>query len=141
MPSLWFSPICDDILKRFLIWIATYQVGEIHSTREWVSPQDGSVQDKPTKYAHRVPWKEMELRYLTRILRDSNPQSHLTADFEEVLKLWKFGQLTTGGYRIMTLAFYKEDLEDVVKMLLKAKGIASDSIQDAAVPGKELFQL
>lgn len=141
MPSsLWFSPVCDDLLKRILIWVAMYEQGEVHTTREWVSPIDGSVIDKPTKYAHKIPWKESELGHLVRIMQEHDPKLPLTGDLEKVHRMWRSGQMMTGGYRVLTLIFYKADLEDILKVLYKAKHGEPDLAIEAQ-PGKEMFQL
>lgn len=158
---LWFAGICDDLLAKVAIWNQAYWYGEIHSTRKWLDPKTGQVVDKPTRMAHWIPFKELELDHLIRIVGILRPGSDLVRELEDVKKVWKYGKpvqgyrymrsywskvnLPQGLHRVIVMCFYPEHVKDILAMLVEAKTGQKSSALDTAVEaakqaGKDLFE-
>lgn len=150
--ALWFTPLCDEVYRKIAIWDAMYWIGEIHSTRKWVNPTSVQVEDKPTRMAHDIPFREIELDHLVRIVEALRPNSPLAIEVKEIKRLWKFGrplhgyklvrsywskiQLPSGIHRTVTVAFYPEHVKEILAVLNEAKAGQKDN----ARPGKDLFE-
>ena len=144
MTALWFSPICDQVLAKLVHWYRAYETGEVFATREWLN-LDGIKTDRPTKYLHRIGFKTAELRHLVRILAEQAPGSHLALDFEKVLAGLRRGQLYPGGVYVVKLAFYRDDIREVVALMMRAKGDRSQKLEEVLLrqneQGKDLFEM
>ena len=158
--ALWFAGPCDDLLIKVAIWDQAYWHGEIHSTRKWLDPLKGVI-DKPTRMAHYIPFREVELDHLIRIVEVMRPTSDLLAEIKDVRKVWKYGKpvqgfrymrsywskvaLPPGLHRVIIMAFYPEHVKDILALLTEAKTGQKNSKLEAAViaareAGKELFE-
>lgn len=157
---LWFGGVCDDLLFKVMIWGRAYWRGEVHSTRQFLE-LDGRVVDKPTKMAHDIPFREVELDHLVRIGQALKPDSPLLEELIRIKGMWKNGKavrgnkyfrnywakvnLPTGIHKVITLAFYPEHVNEIVNMLKQAKtGQRSTTlekiVQERQEQGKDLFE-
>lgn len=158
---LWFTPICDEVARKIAIWDKAYWLGEIHSTRQWLNPKSGDVENKPTRMAHDMPWRDVELDHLIRVIGSLRPDTPLLKELEEVRSIWKYGkpvmgfrlmksywsqiQLPKGIHRVLTMAFYPEHVKEILAILEEAKTGQKSASLEAAVEqarqeGKELFE-
>lgn len=158
---IWYTGICDDLYKKIAIWKSAYWVGEVHSTRSWLDPKSGQPVDKPTRMAHRVPFREIELDHLLRITEQLKPNSPLLEELREIRKMWKYAKpiqgfrymhsywskvpLPAGLHRSITLAFYPEHVNEIFDMLVEAKSGQKAQTADAAISskrseGKDIFE-
>lgn len=159
---MWYHGICDELLQKIALWNQTYwSCGEVHSTRKWLDPKSGQVQDKPTKVAHTIPFREVELEHLCRIVNSSRPGSQLSKELDGIRSIWRNGkpvvgnrynksfwsvvQLPTGIHRLITVCFYQEHVKEILEILSKARdGQKAETIdmqlQTAKESGKDLFE-
>ena len=154
MAGLWFKPVCDDLLGKIHRWWVNYERGEIFSTREWLD-REGNKVDKPTRYAYRIPFRPLEIQHLVSILEVLAPANSLTKDMKELhesmkhrfinLNLKNRPRLLPTGEWMITLAWYKADIEEVLTLLLEAKSGKSQTIESLAEQqkeqGKDLFEV
>jgi hypothetical protein len=153
MAGLWFKPVCDDLLGKIHRWWVNYERGEIFSTREWLD-REGNKVDKPTRYAYRTPFKPLEIQHLVSILEALAPANSLTKDMKELhesmkrrfnnLNLKNRPRLLATGEWVITLAWYKADIEEVLEILLRARDNRpsfEDTRKEQERSGKELFEL
>jgi hypothetical protein len=154
MAGLWFKPVCDDLLGKIHGWWVNYERGEIFSTREWLD-REGNKVDKPTRYAYRIPFRPLEVQHLVSILEALAPTNSLTKDMKELhesmkhrfinLNLKNRPRLLPTGEWMVTLAWYKADIEEVLTLLLEAKSGKSQTIESLAEQqkeqGKDLFEV
>ena len=154
MAVLWFKPVCDDLLGKIHRWWVNYERGEIFSTREWLD-REGNKVDKPTRYAYRIPFRPLEIQHLVSILEALAPANSLTKDMKELhesmkhrfinLNLKNRPRLLPTGEWMVTLAWYKADIEEVLTLLLEAKSGKSQTIESLAEQqkeqGKDLFEV
>lgn len=159
--ALWFSPICNELQGKIALWNAAYWYGEIHSTRKWLNPTSGQVEDKPTRMAHEIPLREIELDHLIRIVESLRPNSEIISELKEIKKIWKYGKpikgfrfqksywsnfiLPSGIHRILTMCFYPEHIKEILAILEEAKTgqkalVIETAIEKAKEAGKELFE-
>ena len=154
MAGLWFKPVCDDLLGKIHRWWVNYERGEIFSTREWLD-REGNKVDKPTRYAYRTPFRPLEIQHLVSILETLAPANSLTKDMKDLhesmkrrfnnLPLKNRPRLLATGEWVITLAWYKADIEEVLTLLLEAKSGKSQTVESLAeqqkAQGKELFEV
>jgi len=154
MAGLWFKPVCDDLLGKIHRWWVNYERGEIFSTREWLD-REGNKVDKPTRYAYRIPFRPLEIQHLVSILEALAPANSLTKDMKELhesmkhrfinLNLKNRPRLLPTGEWMVTLAWYKADIEEVLTLLLEAKSGKSRTIESLTEQqkeqGKDLFEV
>lgn len=154
MAALWFTPVCDDLLKKMARWLAGYEMGEVYSTRDWIA-MDGNKVDRPTRYLHRVAFKPVEWQHLTRIMETLAPKNELVKDLKAVeasmqrrftdMPVAKRPRLLTNGEWLIPLAYWKQDLEEAVAALLRAKTGQTETMETIAEQqkkdGKELFEV
>lgn len=159
---LWYSGVCDELYIKIAMWEHAYwNGGEIHSTREWLDPNSGQVVPKPTRMAHRVPLREVDLEHLIRIVGALKPDSEMLAELTEIKVMWKYAKpvhgyrythgywsaliLPKGIHRSITLAFYPEHVKELMELLKEAKtGQKTLSIQQQIdqkkSEGKDIFE-
>lgn len=145
--AIWYSGICDVLLTRVQFWYKNYEFGEVCKDQDYLS-LEGEVQKKPTMYAYKMPWSKIELSHLVRIMQESNPNSDLTKEVAKLPEIWKRGQRVPvpGEYRMMTLAFYKEHVKEILDTLLQTKSNTTSSPIDEVIKqrkeaGKDLFEV
>lgn len=152
MGGLWFTGICDELYQKIVLWNAAYWKGEVHSTRQFLN-EKGEVVDKPTKCAHRIPFRQQELDHLVRIASQLRPNTPMLDELKQLKSIWKKGKavqgnvfrhaywskivLPNGLHRSITLAFYPEHAKDVMNLLIEAK---TNQIQEKKRVGKDLFE-
>lgn len=163
MRAQWFGGICDELLVKIGVWNSFYWAGEIHSTRKYMSPRIGEgVIDKPTRCAHKIPFRLTELEHLVRIATEAKPNSEIVRELEGIKGLWKKGQavqgnrynqglwkkivLPAGLHRIITIAFYPEHAKEILEMLLEAKNGSQTvtfekAVAEKATEGKSIFEI
>lgn len=142
---VWYSGVCDSVLRKVDYWVRHYEDGELAATRQFLDPKVGVI-DKPTKYAVTIPWKLVELKHLIRINTTLRPGTPLTEEIQRLEKIWKHGTLLPGGSRVMTLIFYPEHVKELRSILLEAKsGQKAASLEEIMrkkqAEGKDLFEL
>lgn len=134
--ALWFTGICDELFVKIAIWYKAYWFGDTHSTRKFLE-KVGQVVDKPVKTAHHLPFREVELEHLIRILEALRPRSAMLEEWQKIRKLWKSGKpirtrtyergywskilLPVGLHRVVIVAFYDEHVKELLEILNEAK--------------------
>ncbi len=127
--AMWYSPVCDDVLRKVIAWYVHYRRGDPAATRAWVS-MDGRVVDRVTRWANRIRFKPNELDHLIRILDALAPTPELVDFFRKVRAGLKSGKLLPGGEYEVILNAYIQDVEETLQALLRAKTGKLKSIQD-----------
>lgn len=156
--TLWFNGICDELYQKIAVWDAAYWHGDVHSTRDWLDPRAGKPVPKPVKMAHFIPFREVELDHLVRIVEDIRPASTMLEEVKGLQKLWKSGKpvvgtrysrsywskvpLPKGIHRVLTVVFYPEHVKELLGILVEAKtGHKADNfILEQKQAGKDLFE-
>ncbi len=116
---LWYAGICDRLERRIRLWLENYDAGRVYATRPFMD-LDG-VKNIVTIRKHRIPFHPKEMEHLMRILHALRPGMQLTQDFEKVAQNLRHGRLLPNGYYEVELAFYQQDLEELVKVLEEAR--------------------
>jgi hypothetical protein len=142
--TLWFRPVCDELYHTVARWYTTYETGEVESHRKWLN-LDGVIVDRPTRYAHRIAFKPIEVQHLATIMTALAPASDVT---KEVLKLQtglRRGRLLPGGKYVVTIAWWKQDLREILEVLLQAQRGATTTLEQTLEKqkqaGKDLFEV
>lgn len=156
---LWFAGICDELYSKIAIWDNAYWYGEIHSTRQFLT-KSGELVDRPTKMAHEIPFREVELDQLIVIMEALRPATPMIEELKRLKKVWKYGKpvrgyvfrksywskitLPQGMHRVITVAFYPEHVKDILTILQEAKtgqkAATFESIIKDKSDGKDLFE-
>ena len=134
--SLWFEPVCTNLLKKIIFWWRNFENGDVFATRDFMSKQ-GQIQKIPTKYITKVPFSVLEFQYLVLIMKALAPENLLTTDFINIYENMKqkFVRLPAGKFKpvltsknewIISIASYKQDIKDVYEILLKAREGSTD---------------
>ena len=118
--ATWYKPVCDDALRKIFIWYSQYHRGDPSASRPWVN-MDGRVIDKVTRYANKVRFKPAELDHIVRILDAITPTRELVDYFRVVQKGLRKGKLLPGGEYEVVLNAYRQDAEETLRSLLRAK--------------------
>ncbi len=122
-----------------------------------MNPQSGLIEDKPTKTAHDIPFREIELEHLVRLMEALRPNSPLLEEVTKIKNLWKYGKplkcilyaksywakikLPKGIHRVITVCFYPDHVEEILSILSEAKtGQKLAAIEFGRRPNKELFE-
>jgi hypothetical protein len=142
--AAWFTPICDNLLKKIWVWYANYFLGKESASRKWMA-MNGLIVDRTTKFAHQVRFKPAEIAHLVRILDALAPTRGLVEDFRKVEQGLRRGRLCPGGEYEVTLNFYRADVLEVLQSLIRAKTGRLKTIEDFAKEqgkeGKDIFEL
>ena len=107
--ALWFAGVCDSLLAKVQAWLATYEQGEVARTRPFLE-LDGRVADRPTQYAHKIPWRQAEIDAMVRFLEAAKPESSLTADMRVVQKGLRRSRQLPGSQFVAMMVFWKDDI-------------------------------
>jgi hypothetical protein len=138
----WYRPVCDQLLTRLIQWYKKYDMGKEAADCPQVS-MTGQIVKVITKRAHKVAFRPTELDHLLRLMTASNVNSTLIEDFTRVRDGLQHGALRTGGFRVVELVFYRQDLEEIIHGLLRIK-TGKLSIEEVAEQqkeaGKDLFE-
>jgi len=128
--ATWYSPVCDDVLRKIYVWYACYSRGDPSATRQWMN-LDGRIIDRTTSYANPVRFKPFELDHLIRILDALAPTRELVEYFRRVRKGIRLrGKLLPGGEYEVVLNAYRQDVEETLTALIKAKTGETTNISD-----------
>ncbi len=148
--NLWFTPVCDIVLRKIAIWWAQYTRGDPSADRPFMS-MDGKVIDKITRFANRLKFTDNELGHLVRVLDSVAPADPLNSErmlveyFRKIKDGAKRGQLLPGGEREVVLDAYKQDVEEVLRMLVRAKTgelkTMDDFVKEQTETGESPFTL
>lgn len=138
--SYWFRPVCDDLLRIIVSWHANYERGEVESDRKWLN-LDGVVVDRPTRYAHRIAFRPIEVEYLLQIMRLYAPQSEVINELVKLSIGLRRGRLLPGGRYLVTIAYWKQDLREMLVALLTARDGQVVEIGKPRTDGKDLFEV
>ena len=145
MSSLWYAGICDRVLARVESWRDNYHTGEISATRPYLHPKTLKPTDLVTKRALWVPWRIDEMQHLVSILEAMVPGSGILADFHEIQKRLPNCRARAGGYYLIMLNFYEQDVRELCDLLLEAKTGQTHDLKRAAekakAEGKGPFEL
>jgi hypothetical protein len=136
--TLWFSPVCDQILLKLETWRKGYDLGEVSATCKFFDPAKGVI-DKPTMRAHRIPWTPVQMEYFIRIMTshcDSKPLIEEVIRLREVLQK---GTIIPGGGRWITLNFYLEHIDLMIAAMKAAKGEKKVSVESMRNQDGTLF--
>lgn len=119
--------------------------------------QTGELKDMIMKCAHEIPFREIELNHLIKIISVLRPGTLLLEELIKIKDLWKYGKAvrgykyqkgywsrinlpqSNGIYRILVVAFYQEHVKEILRILQEAKTgkKVEDTIKES---GKELFE-
>jgi hypothetical protein len=127
----WYTPVCDNVLRKIANWYFTYRRGDPAASRPWVN-MDGRVVDRVTKYANRIRFKPNELDHLIRILDALAKTRELVDFYRKVRGGLKRGKLLPGGEYEVILDAYIQDVEETLEALVRAKTGRLQSIEDIA---------
>jgi hypothetical protein len=139
MPNnVWFTPVCDIILKKVNNWYRFYTKGEVFASRPYLS-LDGRVEERPTIYANKLSFSEFELKHFVRLLELTLPKADVTKvvcrAYEGVRK--KQGILIPPNYYLITLAIYPNDVKEVIDALTEAKTGVKQDMSDLVGENKD----
>jgi hypothetical protein len=139
----WYRPVCDILLAKMQRWFDMYERGDEAASRKFVT-MNGRIVDKVTMYAHRMQFKPLEIDHLVRLLHALAEHQELAADFRKVRDGWHRGHLLPGGERVLTLNFYKQDIAEILDVLIRAKTqrkTVAETAKEQAESGKGAFEL
>lgn len=140
----WYTPVCDDVLRKIANWYITYRRGDPAASRPWVN-LDGRVVDKVTKYANRIRFKPNELDHLIRIMDALAKTRELVTFYRKVRASLKRGKFLPGGEYEVILDAYPQDVEETLQALIRAKTRKLRTIEDIAkeqmAKGKTPFEV
>ncbi len=129
--TTWYTPVCDDLLRKVANWYLTYRRGDPAASRPWIN-MSGRTVDRVTKYANRIRFKPNELDHLIRIL-DALAKTRELVDFYRKVKAGlRRGKLLPGGEYEVILDAYPQDVEETLEALVRAKTGKLKSIDDIA---------
>jgi hypothetical protein len=139
----WYRPVCDQLFERIKFWYTHYERGAESASRSFVT-LNGRIVDRTTMYAHVLQFKPLEIDHLVRLLKALSPHPELASDFERVRAGMLRGRLRPGGTYDITLNFYKEDVADILTVLLRARSGQLKTLEEItaekATEGKGLFE-
>lgn len=140
----WYQPICDDVLRKVYRWLCYYHRGDVSASRKWMG-MDGRIVDRITKHANVVRFTPTELDHLVRILDALATTRELVDYFRTVRKGIRRGKLMPGGEYEVVLNAYKQDVEETLTVLIRAKTGRTTNLADVAkeqiAAGKPPFAL
>lgn len=148
---LWYRPVCDKLHAKIAFWYSNYERGEVAYTAQWLN-LDNVVVDRPTRYAHKLPFTTAEFGNLVRILMALEPKHTLTADLTKVytsmqrrfndIPLVNRPQLLTSGEWLITLIYWIDDVKWILDLLAEAKsGIARPRTIPEPTKDKDIFEM
>jgi precorrin isomerase len=118
--ATWYRPVCDVVLAKIERWHKMYERGDESADRDYVT-MNARVVKVVTMYAHRLRFKKNELDHLVRIMDALCEHKQLVADFMKVRDGLIRGRLVPGGEHEVVLNFYKQDIEEILDALRRAK--------------------
>ena len=125
---LWFTAVCDSLYNKITWWRDNYERGDVSRTRQRLN-EHAQVENVPVQYAIKIPWHQRELDHLVRILKATGAQDSLVEDLETVRVGLRKAPTLAGGLHVTTMAFWKDDVVEILRCLDKAKG-ATSAIDD-----------
>jgi hypothetical protein len=139
----WYVPVCDRLLQKIQHWYQVYDRGVESASRKWIT-MNARIVDRVTMYAHNLKFKTQEIDHLVRLLDALSPHPELTADFKLVRAAMQRGRLYPGGEYEVTLNFYKQDVVDILNVLIRAKTGQLKTVEqlakEQAASGKGMFE-
>jgi hypothetical protein len=120
MGNLWFSPVCDRVLAKLKIWRENYTRGEVESTCKFNTGFE--IVDQPVRYMHRIAWSIHEFDHLVRVM-EAICQNKALVDELKLIRKEKLpvGQIAIGGTRVVSIAFYPEYIDLMIKLMVEAR--------------------
>lgn len=115
-------------------WRTAYERGEVESTCKFHDPVSGII-DKPTRYAHKITWHPAEFDHVARIVRAACPNKPLIEEVERVRAMIPRGKLRPGGRREVTLAFYAEHIDEIIRAMETARGSSKPTLAEQVEEG------
>ncbi len=135
--GLWFKPVCDRVLTKLQIWQSNYTNGEVESTCKFNTGFE--VIDRPVRYMHRIAWTIHEFDHLIRVMEALCENKALIDELKLIRKeKLPIGQLALGGARVVSIAFYPEYIDLMVKLMLEARDGKTNTIAEEVGEG-DLF--
>ena len=116
----WYTPVCDNLLRKIGNWYFAYERSDVAATRKWVNPA-GRVVYKPGPWANRIPFNPTELDHLIRILETTAKTPGLVDYYKGVKNGLKRGKLIPGEDYEVILNLRVEEVEETLQCLMKAK--------------------
>jgi hypothetical protein len=140
----WYTPVCDVLLAKISRWLELYERGDESASRPFVT-LNGRVVDRVTMYAHRIRFKTQEIDHLVRLLHALAEHQELTSDFTRVRQGMTKLKLVPGGEYEVPLNFYKQDVMEILDVLVRAKTgrlkTVEQTAKEQADAGKGMFEL
>ena len=136
--------MCYTLMAKIATWLQMYERGDESASRPFVT-LNGRIVDRVTMYAHRIRFKTQEIDHLVRLLHALAEHQELTADFARVRKGMTNGRLVPGGEYEVTLNFGKQDVQELLDVLIRAKTGRLKTIEQIATEqtdaGKGMFEV
>lgn len=131
MAKIWYEPFCTTLLQKMIDWHNDYESGKVFATRDFMT-KSGQIIPQPTKYLNKVSFRVIEFKYLSLIMSEILPNSLLTKDINNIYDnmVNRFSNIpvsknkpvfTVRNEWVLSLAFYKEDIADIIRVLLTAR--------------------
>jgi len=142
METLWFAGVCDALLMRVKTWVAAWPQGEVYATRPFMS-KGGTIIDMPTMRLVRMPFQLREFEHLVKILTALRPAWEVTKDMQGILPRFTQCKPVVGGMRIVPIATFEADPQEILKALLEArdgKPELEQKIDEARKGGKGIWE-
>lgn len=134
--ATWFKPICDDVLKKIWNWYCTYETGDPSASRPFVN-MEGRTVDRTTRWANRIRFKPKELDHLIRLVDALAKTRELLLFYTKIREGLRRGRLLPGGEYEVVVDAYKQDVEETLSVLVRAKTGKLKTIEDLAKEGME----
>lgn len=139
----WYTPVCDQLMQKIHHWYTVYDRGTESASRKWIT-MNARIVDRVTMYAHVLKFKTREIDHLVRLMEALSPHPELTADFKQVRARMQKGRLYPGNEYEVTLNFYKQDVVDILNVLIRAKTGQLKTVEqlakEQAAAGKGMFE-
>jgi hypothetical protein len=136
--------MCDTLMAKISTWLQMYERGDESASRPFVT-LNGRIVDRVTMYAHRIRFKTQEIDHLVRLLHALAEHQELTADFTKVRQGMTKLKLVPGGEYEIPLNFYKQDVVEILDVLIRAKTgrlkTVEQSAAEQAESGKGMFEV
>ena len=120
MSTLWFSGVCDDMLKKVVLWHEAWPQGNPYTEALFLHV-DGRQENLTVQREVHVPWTKPEFEHLVRILKAVRPDHPLTADLEKVLPKLHKAKLIQGNQRLLPMRSHHQDVKDILEALIIAR--------------------
>jgi len=125
---IWYHGVCDRLLEKVRHWLENYDAGEVYATRPFLDI-DG-VKDVVTIRKHILLLRPEEAYHLARIVNHFYPGLNLARDVSRIYQNLNRCKVVEYGLRAVPVAFYREDVEKILKALEQARSGKPDVTEE-----------